>query len=70
MQEFRDEEAFPEFSADEVPIEKRMLEHEPERENQFAVENRVVVAEDECKCDHEERSRDGGEQAQLEDAPE
>lgn len=54
VQEFRDKEAFPEFSADEVPVEKCMLEHEPKCENQFAVKNRMVVAERERECDHEE----------------
>ena len=70
MQQFRDEQPFPEFSADEVPVEKRMLEDESERENEFAVKNRVVKAERERECDHEERYRDSGKQAQLENVPE
>ena len=61
MQQFRDEQPLPEFSADEVPVEKRMLEDEPERENEFAVKNRVVVAERKCECDHEECCRYGRE---------
>ena len=47
-----------------------MLEHEPECENQFAVENRVVVAECERKGDHEKCCNHGGEKSKLEDAPE
>ena len=47
-----------------------MLEHEPECENQFAVKNRVVVAEREREGDHEESCNHGGEKSKLEDAPE
>lgn len=54
VQQFRDEQPLPEFSADEVPVEKRMLEHESERKNQFAVKNGMVVAECECESGHEE----------------
>ena len=54
VQQFRDEQPLPEFSADEVPVEKRMLEHESERKNQFAVKNGMVVAERECESAHEE----------------
>ena len=54
VQQFRDEQPLPEFSADEVPVEKRMLEHESERKNQFAVKNGMVVAECKCESGHEE----------------
>lgn len=47
-----------------------MLEYEPERENQLAVKNRVVIAEYKCECDHEERCYHSGKQSQLENVPE
>ena len=55
VQHFRNEQAFPEFSADEIPVEKRMLENKPECENQFAVKNRVTITEREREGSHEER---------------
>ena len=70
MQELRDEEPFPEFAADEVPVEKRMLEHKTEREDEFPVKDGMVVAENAGECDHEESCPYGREKPQLEDASE
>ncbi len=70
MQDFRDEQSFPEFTANEVPVEKCVLEHETEREDQFPIKYRVVVAEGKSECDHEKRGNHGGEQPQLEYVPE
>ena len=52
------------------PVEKRVLEDESEREDEFAVKDRMVVAENACECDHEECCPHGGEKPQLEDVPE
>ena len=70
MQELRDKEPFPEFAADEVPVEKRVLEDKSEREDEFAVKDRMVVAENACECEHEECCPRGREKPQLEDVPE
>jgi hypothetical protein len=70
VQQLGDEQPFPEFATDKIPVEKRMLEDKSEREDEFPVKDCVVVTENARECNHEECRSHGGKQTQLENVPE
>ena len=70
MENFWNQELFPEVSANEIPVKVGVLEKKSERKHQFAFEDAAIPADGKCERDHGDCSQGGHEKPELQDADE